>query len=298
MKYGKLDNIEGVDFSLPQDHAQTARVLSTTPKTELKSFAGGTMWNIPSWKGKIFPEKTPAKAMIERYGEQFGTLELNATHYRIHPPSTTRKWADAMPDDFIFCPKFPQLISHFRRFNNCEGLTDEFIEAILAFGDKLGPSFIQLPPNFAPHHGERLINYLQTWPRELRLAVEFRHPGWFMGESDAEAVWSVLEALGIGAVISDTAGRRDAVHMRCTAPFLILRFGGYDLDPTDAKRLNDWALRLREWHSGGLDSVYLLVHQPDSITTPETCILFAEKIEAALGVKTKVPQLIKGNTLF
>lgn len=232
--------------------------------------------------------------MPQNYCEQFGCIELNATHYRIHPPETMRRWADFADDDFRFCPKFPQLISHFRRFNNCASLTDEFITALLALEHKCGPAFIQLPPNFAPKHAPQLIAYLEKWPRELRVSVEFRHPGWFTGEDGAEEVWIAMQEWGMGAVISDTAGRRDAVHMRCTAPYLLLRFGGNNLHPTDDTRLREWATRISNWHAMGLKEIYLLMHQPDSINTPESCIFFADAIRSLIDVKVKTPRIQQG----
>lgn len=298
MKYGKLDSVDHLNLSLPPDHPQTRRVLSAGLPEVFEVRAGGTMWNIPEWKGKIYPAKTPQKDFPAWYCRQFGTLELNATHYRIHPPETLRKWAAFADDHFRFCPKFPQLISHFRRFNNCEGLTDEFIEAILALEHNLGPAFIQLPPNFAPKSAEVLMHYLKKWPRELKLAIEFRHPEWFSGSPEAEAVWELMQALQMGAVISDTAGRRDAVHMRCTAPFLLLRFGGNDLHPSDTQRLAEWAERLADWHQGGLREMHLLMHQPDSITTPETCRIFADALTARMDVNIRTPQPLEPPTLF
>lgn len=292
MKYGKLESVEGIDFNLPIDHAQTLRVLSNEPPTNFNLRIGGTTWNIPGWKGKIYPAKTTAKSFPMHYGQHFETLELNATHYRIHPPETLKKWADFVGDDFRFCPKFPQLITHFRRFKNCETLTDEFINALLALEQKLGPSFIQLPPNFAPKSADDLIAYLAQWPRELPLAIEFRHPDWFAGDPAAERVWLAMQNAGVGAVISDTAGRRDAVHMRCSAPFLVLRYGGNALHPSDSERINQWAQRISDWHQRGLREAYVLIHQPDSITTPETALLFAHALNARMGLAVKAPQLI------
>lgn len=298
MKYGKLDGVDGLDLRLPADHPQTQRVLRHAPGKPLEVRVGGTMWNIPEWKGKIYPAKLAQKDMPLWYCKQFGTLELNATHYKIHPPETLAKWAGYADDDFRFCPKFPQLITHYRRFNNCEGLTDEFIEAVLALGVKRGPCFIQLPPNFAPKSAHVLTDYLRRWPRELALAVEFRHPEWFTGDAAAETAWQALEELGIGAVISDTAGRRDAVHMRVTAPFLLLRFGGNDLHPSDETRLNEWAARIADWHTGGLGEVHLLMHQPNSVTTPESCALFAAAMQRYLGVQIRLPRSPEQPSLF
>lgn len=282
MKFGKLDPQEvqplpADAFRLPSDAPVTQRTLAHHANTwsapTLRT--GGTMWNIKAWRGTVFPLKAPQRTWPFHYGQAFDTIEYNATHYRIYSPEKMAAWAEHMPEHFRFCPKMPAIISHYRRFMNCEGPTDDFIDGILALGTKLGPTFIQLPPHFAPKHAERLVNYLKVWPMELPIAVEFRHPDWFSGSQEAEAVWDFLAQMGIGAVISDTAGRRDAVHMRLTAPFLLLRFGGCEGHPSDKFRLEEWAKRISSWAAtGGLQEVHLLVHQPDSILTPETCRLF------------------------
>jgi len=303
VKYGKIPEEEqaallpGVDFTLPVDHAETASGLQPGAKERaMQPFevrAGGTMWTIKGWRGSVYPEKAPQRTWPAHYGQSFGTIELNATHYRIHPPERMQEWASAMPDNFKFCPKFPAIITHYRRFNDCGGPTDDFIAGLDALGKKRGPAFIQLPPHFSPKHADRLLHYLRDWPRAMEAAVEFRHPGWFAPDPEheqaVESVWQSMRGWGIGAVISDTALRRDAVHMRMTSPFLLLRFGGYEGHPSDEKRLADWCRRLVEWREMGLQSVDLLVHQPDSIRTPETCRLFASLVKAHLGTPVRTP---------
>ena len=74
------------------------------------------MWTIRSLAGTVYPAKDPQRTWPSHYGRQFGTLEFNATHYRIHPAERMAEWASAMPEGFKFCPKFPQIITHFRRF--------------------------------------------------------------------------------------------------------------------------------------------------------------------------------------
>jgi len=291
MKFGKLDHLDGFpleDFTLPEDAAATHRVLSR-PQQPWSVRCGGTMWTIREWRGTVYPSGIPQRLWPEAYGRAFGTIEFNATHYRIHPPDRMAAWAKAMPEDFRFCPKFPQIITHFRRFANCEGPTADFIDGILALGNRCGPAFVQLPPHFSPKHGQALLNYLEQWPRELPISVEFRHPDWFSGGADAEAVWDTLETLGIGAVISDTAGRRDAVHMRVTAPFVLIRWGGYAGHPSDQIRMQDWINRLDSWFNSGLQEAYFLIHQPDSLATPATSVLFADLVEQASGHRPKTP---------
>ena len=54
-------------------------------KTNPNIKAGGTMWTIRGWRGSVYPEQDPQRTWPGHYGRQFGTLEFNATHYRIHP---------------------------------------------------------------------------------------------------------------------------------------------------------------------------------------------------------------------
>lgn len=270
MQFGKLASIQGASpeqFQLPESHW----LLHYAPKN-CAVYAGGTTWNIPQWVGSTYPDKTPRRLFPEAYSRAFGTIEFNATHYRIYSETKMKEWANATPEGFRFCPKFPQIISHYRRFKNCEGPTDDFIAGLLALGNRLGPSFIQLPPHFAPKHADALWAYLEQWPRELPVSVEFRHPEWFLGE---QSHWGRLAKLGIGTVISDTAGRRDALHMRITAPHVLVRFGGYEGNAIDAHRLAQWAEWIDAFEAHGGASFHLLVHEPDSIHTPHTCDAFA-----------------------
>ena len=271
MQFGKLASIHGASpelFQLPE-----SRWHQIGAPQKCAVFVGGTTWNIPQWVGATYPDKTTRRLFPEAYSRIFGTIEFNATHYRIYSEAKMKEWANATPEGFRFCPKFPQIISHFRRFSNCEGPTDDFIAGLLALGNRLGPSFIQLPPHFAPKHADALWKYLEKWPRELPVSVEFRHPDWFSGE---QPHWDRLARLGVGAVISDTAGRRDALHMHITAPHVLVRFGGYEGHAIDGHRLEQWARWIDIFEANGGRSFHLLVHEPDSIHTPATCDAFAQ----------------------
>ncbi len=39
---------------------------------------------------------------LRYYGQQFDTVEIDSTFYRLQPPETTAKWAERVPDDFVF----------------------------------------------------------------------------------------------------------------------------------------------------------------------------------------------------
>ena len=152
----------------------------------------------------------------------------------------------------------------------------------------MGPSFIQLPPHFAPKHAEAMWAYLKMWPTELPVSVEFRHPDWFV-PATLNTTAQQLASLGIGMVISDTAGRRDALHMCVTAPHVLVRFGGYEGHPIDTERLESWAEWIGSSASHGLERFHLLVHEPDSIYTPHTCGNFARILEEKASLACQAP---------
>lgn len=298
MKFGKLEDITGVDFTLPNDHSVNRQVLKGGPNIPAV-LVGGTMWNIPEWIGKIFPHKMPKKELMRAYGSAFGTIELNATHYKIPEISVVQNWYDVMPNDFLFCPKFPQLISHYRRFNNSDGLTDEFLTAISHLKEKLSFAFIQLPPNYTSEKSADLQRYLKSLPTDMKFALEFRHASWFDGNINAEHTWNVMMDLGITSVISDTAGRRDAVHMRLTTPNCIVRFGGNDMDATDVRRLNDWVDRIELWSKSGLREFQFWIHQANSIKTPETSLFVQQELKSRMNIRVKAPAFVPHqNSLF
>lgn len=284
MKFGKLPSIDHLAsdfFELPG-----SSWLVHNSKASVNVFAGGTTWNVPTWVGSTYPAKTPRRLYPEAYGKQFGSIEFNATHYRIYSPDKMREWAESTPEGFRFCCKFPQIITHFRRFKNCDGPTDDFIAGLLALGNRLGPSFIQLPPHFAPRHADAFWEYLEKWPRELPLAVEFRHPDWFLKKQDH---WQRLAALNVGAVISDTADRRDALHMQITAQHVLVRFGGYEGHSADERRLQGWANWIARAKSKGVSSFYLLIHERDSLSTPATAQNFSKALNEINEESCKAP---------
>jgi uncharacterized protein YecE (DUF72 family) len=289
VKFGKLEShkeLDGMDWDLPCSSIEWKENLSAQ-ETVVRT--GGTMWTIRPWRGRVYPRKEPIRTWPCYYGKQFGSIEFNATHYRIYSEEKMIRWANEMPDDFIFCPKFPAIISHFRRFANCEGPTDDFIKGLVALGKNLGPAFLQLPPHYAPKHSTNLIPYLKAWPRELKMAIEFRHPEWFTGGDEAERVWALLSELGIAAVICDTAGRRDVLHMRLTAPFTIVRFGGYDGHVSDEIRLKNWANKITELSKTGLESFDFLVHTTDSVHTPDSCQMFSKIVKSTCDIDVRAP---------
>lgn len=271
MDFGKVDDIDKVDISLPEDHPDTIKLLKSLKKKKKtpKVYIGAAKWGRKEWVGKIYPPKTKDKDFLTHYLEQFDSIELNATHYQMPTPESIKKWKTNAGKDFKFCPKFPQIISHMKRLKNCEDQTKRFYDAIRSFENNLGICFLQLPPNYPPKNFTDLEKYIKTLPGDVEICVELRHPDWFKNSDIANETFIMFKENNVGTVITDTPGRRDAVHQRLTTPSPYIRFVGNNLHSTDYTRVDDWVERIKYWLESGAPTIYFMMHQVEEEYTPE-----------------------------
>jgi len=271
MEFGKLSNIEGVDWSLPPVDTASIAFLKSLPQqnTPTKFFIGTPAWGHKEWVGKIYPPKTKAADFLHYYSRNFNTIEFNTTHYRIPVEEQVQKWIAQVPEGFLFCPKLYQGISHSNEGMLDKVLLREWFQFLEKLGAYRGPCFAQFPPHFDYSRKNILFHFLQQWPAEFDLALEFRHPSWFQDGQILPALTKYLQSRNIGLVITDVAGRRDLVHSSVSAGFVMLRFIGNNLHPTDAPRARVWSERIASWSQAGLREMFFFVHEPDDISAPE-----------------------------
>jgi len=278
MQFGMVSSeaLAEIDFTLRQDAALNREVLSGKRVPQPTIYIGSSSWGDASWVGNVYPAKTPANAFRGIYPQYFNTVELNATHYKIYPPATISQWATAARGrDFKFCAKFPQSISHFSGFTNVASLTDQFLQSIAAFGEQLGPTFLQVGEHFSPQKMDALFNYLSALPKDIDVFVELRHPEWFMR---SEMLFPLFHQLGKGLVITDTPGRRDCAHNVLTVPKLFLRFVSNQDHPTTFLRIQAWAERISYWIDNGVEEVYIFVHPNAEDVIPKLIAYFQSSI--------------------
>ena len=291
MKFGKLNTIEGVDFSLPANPESNRELLKKSKKEGQQLYIGCTGWSMKEWIGNTYPTGTKSKEFLKYYGQQFNTIELNTTHYRIPNPSTIEKWTNEVPPDFRYCPKVLQAVSHRNDLGISSGLLLQFCEAIQVLEDRLGCCFIQMPPYFDFNRLDRLAHFLQHFPKHLPLAVELRHESWFNEPAHRKALFELLEQENCSAVMTDVAGRRDVLHQNLTNNIAVVRFVGNGLDPTDYQRIDDWVDRLITWFDDGLQEVYFFTHEPDNLLAPEIALYLADQFQKKCSITTRGPQL-------
>ncbi|UOY06437.1 DUF72 domain-containing protein [Muricauda sp. SCSIO 64092] len=292
MKFGKVDNPELIDFSFPEDHPSTAAVLANTGENQkLNVYVGCAKWNRQDLKN-FYPRGT--KDELGYYSSQFNCIELNATFYRLFPAEQFSKWYDKTPSGFKFFPKLSQDISHLRRLNEkVYPFVDAYLDAASNLKEKLGTIFLQMHNNFGPKNWDRVVRFVEYWPKEFPLAIEFRHTDWFNDAKVAEELYHLLEENTMANVLVDTAGRRDLMHMRLTNNEAFIRYVGAN-HVSDYPRLDDWVQRLKSWSALGLSNIHFFVHQNLEVESPLLSAYIIDNLNQELGIDLRIPQTLGG----
>ncbi|WP_312921323.1 DUF72 domain-containing protein [Empedobacter brevis] len=287
MKFGKVENPELVDFTLPKIPKETIDLLNKADKTDnFEVYVGCAKWNKQDLKN-FYPPKT--KDELSYYSTQFNSIELNATYYRSPSKENVETWAKKTPKDFKFFPKIPQSISHYGRLQNVTDKLNQYLDAVALFENKLGMIFLQMHENFAPKDFEKLENFIENFPKGYPLAVELRHEEWFSNEENFNQLVKLFEDHHISNIIVDTAGRRDMVHMRLTSSEAFVRFVGANI-PSDYERLDEWIEVIKLWKAEGLQKLYFFIHQNLELESPMLAKYFIKKLNKDLGLNIRGPQ--------
>ncbi len=286
MEFGKISQVDQVNWSLPPDDPLSVNFLRGLDQDEnFRIYMGTPAWGHKEWIGRIYPPRTKATDFLNHYSQVFDCIELNTTHYQIPSADKVTVWRSKVPENFRFCPKLYQGISH-----TPGGLTDHaLLREWYQFLDKmqlnLGPCFVQLPPYFDYSMKSQLFQFLQQWPEHFELTLELRHPSWFQDGKILPALTEYLQKRGVGLVITDVAGRRDVLHTSISSDFVMLRFIGNNLHPSDFTRAEAWVERFAQWREEGLKRIFLMVHEPDDVSAPEMASFFKEQMEQELQIE-------------
>lgn len=294
MEFGRVEpgELDGVDHSLPKESAKTKAILKASKgKTQGNVHFGCAKWGRKEWVGLIYPEKTKEKDFLKEYAKHFNCIELNASFYQIYPEAKVAAWAKETEKDFLFCPKFYQGITHFRRLKDCNDLTSSFLKSIDAFGQKRGPCFLQLPDNFGPKNFDVLKEYLLALPKDLVVFVEVRHTEWFTTVF-RDNLFDFLASNNNGWVSTDTSGRRDCVHTELPIPKAFIRFVGNNMHSTDYPRIDAWIEKIDGWLKAGINDIYFMMHQHDESNTPVISEYTVKKLNERCGLNIPVPKLM------
>ena len=296
MDFGRVpeEALNRIDFSFKDEPVFNKSILKTKPAKDPKVYIGCAKWGRTEWVGKIYPPKAKEKDFLEHYVQHYNSIELNATHYKVYGEAGIKKWAaKAANKDFKFCPKMYQGVTHRGSLKGKDFITNEFFRGIVAFEEFLGPIFIQVSETFSPKRKEELFDFLKSLPTDLQFFMEVRHPDWFAKADIRDELFNTLAVMNIGAVITDTAGRRDCAHMHLTIPKAFIRYVGNSLHATDYTRIDEWISRMRYWLDKGMEELYFFMHMHDEATSPELTVYLVDKMNKELGLNLIKPTFIE-----
>jgi uncharacterized protein YecE (DUF72 family) len=162
---------------------------------------GTSGWTYPHWRVPVY-HGAPQSRWLELYAAEFPTVEVNATFYRLPRPSVVERWAERVPEGFVFAVKTSRYLTHIRRLEDIGEGVERLRRLLvpLAAAGRLGPWLWQLPPGFT-RDDARLRAALAALPPG-RHAFEFRDASWF-----CPAVLRLLERAGACLVIGDAPTR-------------------------------------------------------------------------------------------
>jgi uncharacterized protein YecE (DUF72 family) len=211
---------------------------------------GTSGWSYDDWRGVLYPPRTPTGARLERYANEFDTVELNASFYRWPKDETFEAWRDRLPPGFTMSVKAQRGLTHFRRLKSPEPWIDRFASCWKALGAKHGVLLVQLHPELQ-RDDARLDHFLALLPPNIRAAVELRHPSW-----DDPEVYALLQRRKAAYVVMSGAGL--ACIPRVTTDFAYVRMHGPDAESLYAGsystgQLRTWADRIKQWDADGCD---------------------------------------------
>src|SRR4051812_12124695 len=110
----------------------------------MKLNIGTSGFSYCAWKGKFYPKDIPAAQMLSFYANDFNSVEINSTFFRMPQESVLKTWLGEVPANFCFSFKAPGRITHMKRLKNSSEPVTEFLKSIAVVRKRLGPILFQL----------------------------------------------------------------------------------------------------------------------------------------------------------
>ncbi|MBV9770647.1 MAG: DUF72 domain-containing protein [Bryobacterales bacterium] len=239
-------------------------------------YAGTSGFAYPSWKPEFYPEKLASKKFLSYYATRLNAVEVNYTFRRLPSVSTLEKWVNETRPGFVFPLKAHMRITHILKLQPSD-FTEVFFRAIdpLRSARRIGPVLFQLPPALKCDQA-LLSDFLETLPRDVRCAFEFRHASWL-----TDTVYGLLEKHGVALCLAES--EKLVIPKVITSNFVYSRLRMPEYSPEDLKEID---AHVRQLLDSGRD-VYVFFKHED---TPAGA-LYAEELLRAFPAQTETASL-------
>jgi uncharacterized protein YecE (DUF72 family) len=252
-------------------------------------FIGTSGWQYDHWKRRFYPQdkpnRVPQRAWLEFYAARFATVESNNAFYNLPERKVFEAWRQRTPEDFVMAVKVSRYLTHIKKLNEPKEPVERFVERARGLGDKLGPALLQLPPQLGKDLG-RLRETLEAFPKDMRVAVEFRHVSWWTDE-----VRALLEEFGAALCLADRY--RPISPVWRTTDWTYVRFHSGRGSPPGCygyAALRAWAQRIRDTWPASADA-FIYFNNDFHACALANAVTFARLAEGAGLYPTRVPPM-------
>ena len=183
---------------------------------------GTSGWSYQGWRGLFYPQGLPSTKWLQHYTAFFDSTEINGSFYRLPSVETVVKWAQTVPDTFLFCPKMSRFLTHMKKLREPEEPLERFFSVFEPMKGKMGPVLVQLPAmlKFTYDIAEPFYRLLKFTYHPYEFVMEVRHNSWLEEES-----LTLMTKYDIGLVISQSGNVFPYSEM-ITAKNIYVRFHG------------------------------------------------------------------------
>lgn len=266
-----------------------------------KYHIGLTQWGYKEWKGNFFRDDAKPADFLKQYATVFNAVEGNTTFYRAPTSETVKRWGDQVSDDFKFCFKFPQSITHFKRLKDVDDEVLSFLDLFDPIRTKLGPFHIQLSSQFSYNEMDKLERLVEMLPVHLHYAIEVRHADFFDKGRQERHFVDLLKSYGIDRVVFDTrrlfalqnndpsvkeAQRKKPqtpVRFKSTGGKPFIRYVGANDVLNNETYLREWAIIIADWIRDGKHP-YMFIHAPETLHAPALARFFHKELSKLIGL--------------
>lgn len=179
----------------------------------------------------------------------------------------------------------------------CQREWNLFQESLEVLNDagRLGPTFLQLPPDFGSAEFTALVHFVEQLPTEMDFAVEVRHPDYFQAPLETEFN-NLLTENRMDRVVFDsralfhfppadlteTAARKRKpkipIRKEATGKNPILRLIGVNRIEKVQPWIEEWSLQVAKWIQEGR-TPFVFTHAPNDEFAPEFAGLFHKDLQ-------------------
>jgi len=214
----------------------------------MKVLIGTSGYSYKHWaEGVFYPQGLSQARWFTFYAQQFDTVELNVTFYRLPKITVFENWRQKAPQNFRFSVKGSRYITHIKRLKDVKEPLARLAQRIRPLAEQIDCVLWQLPPSMKDSQ-QRLSAFCLALMKDsvfcgMKQVFEFRNETWFQRRT-----YKILQEHGFCLCFADSGSQMGAEVL--TGDYIYLRFHGrgarYGSEYSD-EELRQWAGKVRDW---------------------------------------------------